>query len=68
MDYRKILIHGETEEQIDEDGRYLEIKVKDGQIILYQEDFENGGPETPLDVVEALALIAALTEAIKTQL
>jgi len=63
MAYNKVLIHGETVGELDEDNRFLEVKTEDGSIVLYAEDGEYALP-TALEVAEALALIAALTEAI----
>jgi hypothetical protein len=63
MAYDKILIHGETEGQLDDDDRFLQVKTEDGAIVLYCEDDAYGLPTT-IDTAEALALIRALTEAI----
>lgn len=64
MAYSKVLIHGETEGQMDDDNRYLAVKTEDGAIVLHAEDDETF-VVTAIDVAEALALIRALTEAIQ---
>jgi len=64
MAYQKVLIHGETEGQVDEDGRYLDVKTDAGTIVLHCEDDE-AWLETRIEVAEALALIRSLTEAIE---
>lgn len=64
MAYDKVLIHGETEGQLDDDNRFLRVKTEDGAIVLHCEDDAYGLP-TSIDTAEALALIRALTEAIE---
>ena len=65
MAYSKVLIHGETEDEIDEDGRYVDLKTdENGLIVLHLED-EECFTDMTIDVAEALALIRSLTEAIE---
>ncbi len=64
MAYNKALIFGETEDEMDDEGRYLGMKTESGHIALHLEDSEYSMDLT-IDVAEALALIRSLTEAIQ---
>jgi hypothetical protein len=64
MAYSRVLIHGETEDEIADDDRYLDVKTSDGCIVLHSENDECFIDMT-IDVAEALALIRSLTEAIE---
>lgn len=49
--------------QLTDDGRYLQVVVTDGEIVLHTEDREYAN-DTRLEVSEVLALIRTLTEAL----
>ncbi len=64
MAYNMVLICGETQDVLDDDCRYLDVKTDDDGIVIHTEDSEYGVDLT-IDVAEALALIRSLTEAIQ---
>lgn len=64
MAYKATLIHGATEYEISDDDRYIQVSTDMGLVNLHCED-DQSCVETQLGATEVLALIAALTEAVR---
>lgn len=63
MIYQRVIIHGETEGTPDNKGRFLEVRTRrPDTVVIYAEGADHDG--LFVEPEDALALIAALTEAV----